>query len=390
MTFVADFAAGILFSSLFLKYLSFPYLWISICWSLVFALLTWSSPDSRRKYIWFNLGFVAFTCGGLEVYSYFSLASVTKQTRSEGGYVRGYFTPNEILGYGPAPSKSVRSRKYHNNQLIYDVSYTIDSRGLRISPPSRTDRCILFFGDSFTFGEGVMDHEAMPYVVGELSKYKILNYGFPGYGPHQMLSAIEHGMLDRTVDCKPAYAIYQAYVDVARAAGYDSWDKHGPKYVVSDEGLKYDGHFDDVKAVGYREKLRGKLEAQVEKSYVYKRYFENRSRIRDQDVDRFVEIVDTSRRKLVERYPGLQFHVILWPADRMDSTYKKTYEVARARLHDRGINLHYVTDILPDWSTNMSRYILSDYDQHPNAFAHAQIAQYVLKNILSTKVGNQA
>jgi hypothetical protein len=56
------------------------------------------------------------------------------------------------------------------------------------------------FGCSFTFREGVEDREAMPYLVGELSKYIVYNFGFHGYGAHQMLSALEYGIVDRIVD----------------------------------------------------------------------------------------------------------------------------------------------------------------------------------------------
>jgi hypothetical protein len=74
--------------------------------------------------------------------------------------------------------------------LIYDVTYTIDADGLRIAAGldenPHDNRCMLFFGCSFTFGEGVDDHEAMPYVAGTLANLRAYNFGFPGYGPHQM------------------------------------------------------------------------------------------------------------------------------------------------------------------------------------------------------------
>ena len=77
--------------------------------------------------------------------------------------------------------------------------YTIGPNGLRVSPPYEEVAdvpCALFFGGSFTFGTGVEDDEALPYVAGILSegKYRVYNFGYRGYGPHQMLAALESGL----------------------------------------------------------------------------------------------------------------------------------------------------------------------------------------------------
>lgn len=47
----------------------------------------------------------------------------------------------------------------------------------------------------------VNDNETAAYQVGEMSSgnYRIFNFGFKGYGPHQMLSAIEHSLVEDIV-----------------------------------------------------------------------------------------------------------------------------------------------------------------------------------------------
>ncbi len=90
-------------------------------------------------------------------------------------------------------------------------------------PPSNKEngKCVLFFGGSFTFGEGLNDNETMPYSVGikMKGKYQVYNFGFHGYGPHQMLSAIEHNMVNDIISCKQKYVIYQALVTHADRSG---------------------------------------------------------------------------------------------------------------------------------------------------------------------------
>lgn len=177
---------------------------------------------------------------------------------------------DSVLGYAPVHGQLTPVKGFAGSQLIYDVTYTIDADGLRIAAGfdenPHDNRCMLFFGCSFTFGEGVDDHEAMPYVAGTLANLRAYNFGFPGYGPHQMLAAVEHGMVERIVDCRPRWIIYQALpTHVARAAGQTSWDRHGPRYALEDGEAKYTGHFDDGRSkVGL---IYTKIAAQIAKSF---------------------------------------------------------------------------------------------------------------------------
>ena len=80
-----------------------------------------------------------------------------------------------------------------------------------------------FFGDSFTYGEGVNDDETLPYLFEKLSggRYRAYNLAFHGYGPQQMLRVIETGLLEKMVsDQRPLIVVYEALVQhIERAAG---------------------------------------------------------------------------------------------------------------------------------------------------------------------------
>ena len=60
-----------------------------------------------------------------------------------------------------------------------------------------------------------------------------------------MLSALEQGMVERIVECRPKIAIYQVpRTHVLRSAGIIKWDKHGLEYILLSDGtVKFDGHF---------------------------------------------------------------------------------------------------------------------------------------------------
>ncbi len=55
----------------------------------------------------------------------------------EGGYTERYYdrTSSTILGYRPLKNTIADSRLYIDDELVYDVTYSIDANGLRVAPP---------------------------------------------------------------------------------------------------------------------------------------------------------------------------------------------------------------------------------------------------------------
>ncbi|MCP5104361.1 MAG: hypothetical protein GY950_13315 [bacterium] len=289
----------------------------------------------------------------------------------------GIVRNHDILGYGPRKNTKSPHTKYYGNDLICDVVYTIDSNGLRTSPPCNplnTGRSVLFFGGSFTFGSGVNDEETMPYLTGVKThgRYRIHNFGFRGYGPHQMLSAIEHKMVENIVEYKPKYAIYQALLGhIGRAAGLGSWDAHGPRYTLREDGtLIYDGHFNKWAV------------SELRKSRIFKKILVKRMGRGVFDttyVNLFIEIVKKSRQLLETRYPGCEFHVIFWS----NPKHKNNAEILE-KLKKNKIRVHLVSDIykLSGASPKKGPLRLSPHDAHPTPLAYGIIADYVAGKII--------
>ena len=85
-----------------------------------------------------------------------------KQGEATGG---DFFQPDELRGYIAEPGQQARSRVMTlNHDVIYDVVYSTDQHGLRVTPPNDNPAAkpILFFGCSYAFGEGVNDDESSP------------------------------------------------------------------------------------------------------------------------------------------------------------------------------------------------------------------------------------
>ena len=107
----------------------------------------------------------------------------------------------------------------------------------------------------------------------------------------------------------------------------------------------------------------------------------DRYTITDHDIQLFLEIVEDSRRKLVEKFPEVEFHVILRDRRSDNATYLKV----RDGLKERSIRYHLISDILPGYYENYDKYIISPYDEHPNPVAYQLMAEYVVNNIMGMK-----
>ena len=280
----------------------------------------------------------------------------------------------------PARNTRNRVRRVCNNETVYDVTYSIDEDGLRRSFAAATEPCdaaVLFFGCSMTFGEGLEDEETIPYLAGKISNRKTYNFGFHGYGPHQMLSAIEHGVVDGAVRCRPRYAIFQTeFSHVSRAAGKKWWGSHGPHYVLSPAGASvHDGRFDD-------HKCRMILRRLFQKSAVYQRFFRECDPACEKDLKTYLAIILSAKEALQDKFPGLEFHVVYWGArDSHNKKHVERDEDLLERFQRAGITVHQIKDILPGYQQDPGQYAISRYDSHPNFKANQYIADYIVQHI---------
>ena len=207
-----------------LKLATVPYLWIFLVVAAASVVWVVTARVTAPKLIAVNLAAASLALAGMEAHfaGMFS-ADGGGEIASPVEYDVPYFRSHDVLGYGPRPGVTVRARKAGAAQVSFEATYSIDSLGLRISPPDLPPDapCVLFFGGSFTFGDGVENHETMPWIVGILSGYRPYNFGFHGYGPHQMIAALEAGLVtERVGDCRVEAVVYQAMGGhPSRAAG---------------------------------------------------------------------------------------------------------------------------------------------------------------------------
>lgn len=310
---------------------------------------------------------------------------VPATTRLEGTIIDGGIDrPTDDVGYISDANMRVTARRMVGNRALYDVIYTIGPDQLRVVPPAvngsgaAPTSCLLLFGDSFTFGEGVNDDETYAAQVVSQSGGRVAAhaFGLSGWGPHQMLAGLQSGRFPRAITCRPTDAVYLFIPDhIRRVAGRAPWDVHGPRFRLGPDGRPVrDGNFDSggapLPVPDLDEGLLG-----------WRRLVGIRALGSPEEVQLTAALIIESARELKRLYPGIVFHVFDWDADDTVRSADVMHRLAAA-----GLVLHPLEAIIPDYVEHLDRYLIDPVlDGHPNPAAHKLIAAYILHEIVGKR-----
>jgi len=337
----------------------------TFCLCLTAGLVAIAILFSRTRIVFFNLAAAVLAVGLYEI-------KITRQPPPEnhnvGSITQGFYTDDPELGYvikpGARAVSSVLERA--DGSVIYDVTYTVDQSGRRSVIPRPTvasdDEAIFFVGDSFTFGEGVNNEDALPQQFSNVSGLRVINFGVPGYGAHQVLREMETDRF-HTVEARDPSAIVYVVLPwnhMQRAAGRVAWDKNGPRYEIIDGSLQHIGHFTPPK-----ESLLKSLfgSASLYKKFVLDRLNQNT----DADRERLLAIISRVQNLSASKYHAPLF-IVLWDVNgEKNSDAKWMYENLRAE----GIPTLAISAVAPELEE--SKYYLVG-DPHPNGEGYALVA----------------
>lgn len=103
-----------------------------------------------------------------------------------------------VLGWSQKPSDHCK----HYKPFGFNVTYTTDDHGNRVTPGGYDKPKILVLGCSFGFGHGVQDNEHFPAILGQnIPEYKVINGAVMGYGTIQAYLKLKQ-MLEQPNDIK--------------------------------------------------------------------------------------------------------------------------------------------------------------------------------------------
>lgn len=276
-------------------FVSFFRLFTFIAFFLLLADLAWLARGKTRD----ALLMVASLTFGLVVIE--GVADFMMHQASGSAASRSSWSTGEpIIGWGPAkPGRFHDFRIDAKGATIYDANYTIDRNLLRQTQSCRKGRSIVFFGCSFTFGDGVNDNETLPQKFADLlgRKTRVLNLGFTGYGPQQFLREEETGRFNKAIGPDPKLFIFLTAVwHAERTACQAYWTARAPRYALEDGKLVYTGACNPMgPGLWFRDWL--------ENTAAYRKFVEPyRRRLTHDDIDLYIRVVVAAVRLAKEKY----------------------------------------------------------------------------------------
>jgi len=158
------------------------------------------------------------------------------------------YVPSLWGGQWPVVS---HSRSTLGDRVVFDVTYTVDEKGSRVTPATTkesTGRDLVFFGCSFTFGEGLEDDETIPNQVAKRAPgWRVTNLAYPGQGPGHILARIEKPEtinLFRGNEVKGVYVYIPSHIErvIGSMRITTTWARDFPYYDLSPMGeVEYRG-----------------------------------------------------------------------------------------------------------------------------------------------------
>jgi len=283
------------------------------------------------------------------------------------------YRSSRILGHTPRPNVTSGARLTVDGEVIFDYTYHTDAFRRRISPDSLSDTtreaAVVFFGDSYTFGEGVNDDETLPNQVARLRPdVAVYNYAFSGYGPNHMLARLE-SMNTRAEVPEPRVVGVYVFIPnhvrrVIGAFSVISWSRHSPYYVLGDDGLPTRlGSFQ-----GERPQLTGWYDCFKGDHVLQYARIDFPPCLSARHHALTEAIIAQAAERFSTQFDGGEFYVVLYPRSPEDEFPAR--ETGK-RLSARGLRVLDYTDLLPEPA---EAYFYLPNDSHPRPSAHALVA----------------
>lgn len=345
---------------------------IFLLWLTAEALLfCWVAPRESLRNAGLSVGVTLLLVAAVDIsLRVGSKGDTTKHTFF--GYPAGH-------GFGQPRSTPEQFRSKSTvigtGEVVYDVTYTLDRHGFRYTetggPGAET---YLFFGDSFTFGEGLNEDQTIPAQFAKAMGGHVtpVNLGFGGFGPQDMLRLIETDGFVPAVTGPIKAAFYLAIADHSnRAVGAYPFNQGSPRYVFDSSGqLRFTGRYADRWEV----RLLNQLDNWVGLPRLIAVSIRRHSAPDSERVELAAAIIARSVHLLRERH-HVDLRVLLW-----DNPDTSDLEAALLR---RQIGATRLSDVVGQLDRPGFR-ILPPYETHPSALADREIAQWLAREILAS------
>jgi len=279
---------------------------------------------------------------------------------------------------GKAGRRAVTLTDERTGAAIYDVVYTLDALGYRMTAVDSTrgrNRFIGFVGCSVTFGEGVQDDETLPYHVGQLTtRSQPYNYGRRGGGPAETLRMFEER--DVTADIRQADGVWvYTFIDdhIERTVGASkviAWGPWKPYYEITPDGeAVYLGTFEEVWP------WRTKAYRLLHRSHIVQALHVSLPRITDRHLERTAQLITALAASVRRQFPASAFTVVLYPGARRAKAMAQLLKAGGVDVLDYSALFRDARRESPDAPLKIPD------DGHPTSFAYQLLARALVRDL---------
>lgn len=258
-----------------------------------------------------------------------------------------------------------------HKEFIYNVNYTINQFGHRKTPIDKSktrNKHIIFFGGSFTFGEGLNDNETIPYYFArQATDYDPYNFGFHGDGPFDILAKAENYQFDKILKHKKGIIVYillnRHIFRVKGGMRGINWRKNRPFYKLVDGQIRRKGSF-----------LTGRPILTLTLRLLYKSKIFKKLKIgpilpaTDYDIKLTANTIKTTFNILEDKLPGFESYLLIYPEESKEPDYTK-----KILEYLDGTNIT-ILDYSNLFIGSYSKYHIVG-DGHPSAYSNKVLAE---------------
>lgn len=286
---------------------------------------------------------------------------------------------DDVYTYSPNHSQELIEKLNTTGEILYKVTMSTDEWGRRITPAKdkgKKSKHLVFYGCSYTAGEGVGQEETIPYFTAAATNdYRAYNLAVNGGNVSEAWSYTHH--LDKLQDIpeKKGYAFYIFFDDhIPRYKGniqnIHEWIYSRPLVRPETDGkIKYYGLWRNARPFAVW------LSHVLSHSALLKTLKFNFPPIYPQDLDDFVKVLASVRDGYWKKFGSDNPFIVVFyfkHAEHYAPLLKPLLERENIPYLDYSIvGLHQLSD----------RKLTIPYDSHPNALAHKIVGEQIAEDL---------
>ncbi|WP_207509791.1 hypothetical protein [Telluribacter humicola] len=339
--------------------------------------LLFYSPEPLRNYL-FSLSIFCFLLVLLEGISYllFTANKAPVPLTAPQPFIRpdwtGSFVNDDILGVRAKKSWSLTWAPVKDGVQYDSITVSTDENSLRktakVIDSTATDKHALFFGCSYTYGDGVSDNETLPYQFQlNMPQYRAYNLGFLAYSPLHMLARLQHEDLTLLTEKKKGFAVYTFIHDqIDRTIPATRWiDMTKGRFpYLNKEAMTTHGVYSENKRL-YSDFIQWFRTTYIH--HVFRLDFPKKHAAEHYQL--VVNVIKKSKQEYQKQFGNNGFYVIIFPGSPIKPEMKQMLQNADLTVFDYS---HLF---------NLNDYLLPFDNAHPNANAYKLVASQLAKDI---------